>query len=117
MSKMKSIRSVASRIAKMGNLSESEMETVTHMIESVVKNRDNIIKKLELNARPRKLAITLSRVTGAVQHTIDCHGDITRDFAPSAAKRIYANIQQIVKEEEKPTKNKKLTYPVILWAM
>lgn len=73
-------------------------DTIQHMIDSIVVNRDKRIKQLEKNIRPKSFNMTLKVISGSMRDTIKNHGPITNDWIGSAAKRIYGNCQNLAKE-------------------
>lgn len=96
MSKAKSIKSVVRRIGLMSEFSDEDLSKVQHMIESVVRNRDNIIKRQEGKLKDRIIVLDEKRVSGVLRDTIAAHGPITKRFISSASKRIVGGLQQVV---------------------
>jgi len=96
MSKLKSIKSVVRRIGLMSEFSDEDLAKVQHMIESVVRNRDNIIKKQEGKLKERIIVLSEKRVSGVIRNTIKAHGPITKHFISSASKRIVGALQQVI---------------------
>lgn len=52
------------------------------------------IRKIDLNRRPRLEKL----IVGALRDCINQHGPVTKETAPSAAKRVIAAIKQFNKE-------------------
>lgn len=89
MSSRKSVKHVVERIAVMGELDAEQTETVRHMIESLLRNRDVLVDKLTVRAQSREQTFTPKMISGALKNTVDAHGPITREWIGSAAKRVH----------------------------
>ena len=100
MSKLKGVERTVRRIGEMVELDEQQRLIVEHMLESVVKNRDQRIEYLETKAAPRNYAPTKQRITGALRSTINAHGPITPENIESASKRILGQISEKVEDDE-----------------
>lgn len=88
MSVRKSVKHVVERIVDMGDLDSEQEETVRHMIESLVRNRDVLIDKLTVKAQANEKVLTPKMVAGSLKDCIRAHGPITREWTGSAAKRV-----------------------------
>lgn len=99
--KVKSLESTARRIFQKVSAGEFDQEQVEHMIASLIKNRDNVIKNLKNQAKPRQLLLNEKVISGALRDTITHHGDITKHTIGSASKRIRGNLYNIIQENQK----------------
>lgn len=93
--KTKSVKILAQRIYEKIREGSIDVDTVEHMLNSLVKNHTKRIGVLENKIIPRKFEITEKAVAGAIRDTIKAHGPITPTFIGSAAKRIYRNCLKV----------------------
>ena len=93
MSGRKSVKHVVERIALMGELNEAQVEVIRHMIESLIRNRDVLIDRLTVRAGAVENIITDKMIAGALRECITAHGDITKEWIGSAAKRVRQKIR------------------------
>ena len=113
MGKIKSTEHTTKRIISMVESGDYDVDTIQHMIDSLVENRDRRIRQLEKKARPKEFNMTLKTVSGALRETIRQHGPITPEWIGSAAKRIYGNCQQLATEPEPVVKTEAPTVNVV----
>lgn len=98
--KVKSIESTTRRIIERVEAGEYSHEQIQHMIQSLIKNRDQVIVNLKHQAKPRTLALTERSISGALRDTINQHGNITRHSISSAAKRILGQCTRMVESPQ-----------------
>jgi len=99
MSTIKSVPRTARRIIEKVESGNYTPDMIEHMIESLIKNRDNTIDTLQKAMRPREFILSESDISGALRDTINAHGSITSQFIGSAAKRIFKSCQKIIEEK------------------
>ena len=98
--KVKSIESTTRRIIARIESGEYDQERIQHMIQSLIKNRDQVIVNLKHQAKPRVLALSEGSISGALRDTINAHGTITRNHISSAAKRILGQCTRVVESQQ-----------------
>lgn len=96
--KLKSIESTTRRIITKIEAGDYDHDQIEHMIQSLIKNRDNVIVNLKHQAKPRELVLSEGSIAGALRDTIHAHGTITKHQISSAAKRILGQCTRMVQE-------------------
>jgi len=98
--KVKSIESTTRRIIAKVEAGDYDHEQIEHMIQSLIKNRDKVIKNLKNMSRPRELVLNEKAISGALRDTIKHHGNITKFTIGSASKRILGQCLRIVDDSK-----------------
>lgn len=91
----KNTANMARRIIEKVEAGTAGHTMITNMLDSLVRDRDNRIKRLESRVKPRVFNMTVKIINGALKDCIRNHGPITKEWIGSASKRIYQNCVQV----------------------
>lgn len=92
---------LARRIIEKIEAGTADHTMITGMLDSLVRERDNHIARLETRLKPRVFNMTMKIINGALKDCIKSHGPITKEWVGSASKRIYRSCIQVDEQKLK----------------